>query len=107
MKKTILKPVITEDMRRLYNFFQKNSNTYCYVSISANSLARIMGYKRKDITTIIKSINNEKRFKNVIIGCNEGYYFIDKSNKKLAIRILLEKTNKCYSELESIINKNK
>lgn len=102
MKKMILKPIITVDMKKVYNFFDSNKDTYKLIPISADKLCKLLGYSKKDVINIIKSINKEPKFKKIILGSTEGFYFIDKSNTAVAIRILLEKTNRCCRELENI-----
>lgn len=97
-----MKPIITEDMKKIYSFFEKNSKTYSSIPISATNLSKLTGYTKKDIINIIRSINKEKKFKNLIVGSNDGFYFINKENKATAVKILLERTNRCCSELETI-----
>lgn len=99
MKKHVLKPIITDDMRRIYNFFLSNSKTYSKIAITSEELSVLTGYAPKDILKIIKSINNESKFKLVILGSAKGYKVIDKENKATAKRIINEREVRCNNEL--------
>lgn len=100
--KKILKPIITDDMKKIYDFFEKNSDVLSVIPISASKLCELLDYTKKDISHIVKSINSIPSFKNVILGSNDGYYFITKNNKNIGYKVLLDRSDKVCAELEYI-----
>lgn len=103
MKKVILKPIITEDMKKIYKFFEQNKEIYSKIPVSSNELQKLTNYNKKDIIKIIKSINEENKFKNIIIGSSDGYYFITKENILLAHKIIAERVTRSCSEMEYLL----
>lgn len=100
--KKLSKPMITEDMKRIYDFFEKNSDVLTVVPISASKLCELLEMTKKEISLTIKKINSLPIYKNVILGSNDGYYLITKDNKSEGFKVLLDRTDKCCAELEYI-----
>lgn len=100
MKKIIQKQISEEDKKSIYNFFLKHKDLYKKTPITSKSLSVLTGYVVKDIPLIIKGINYDPKYKNIIIGSSVGFYLIDKENVSKADDILKEKISKSNNELE-------
>lgn len=102
MKKKILKPINNEDLLKIYRYFKLNKKIYTRIPISAKELSKLFDYRRRDIIDIIDLINKQKRFKYVILGSNEGFYFVDETNISFALSVLDSREDKCCSEYEKV-----
>lgn len=100
MRKNIKKTINNTDKKIIYNFFLKNKEIYKHTPITAKGLSVLLGYDVKDVPLIIKEVNHDKGYKNIIIGSNVGYYFVEKDNIYKAFEILGEKITKSNNELE-------
>lgn len=100
MEKQIKKSISEEDKKAIYNFFNKHKDLYKKTPITSKVLSILTGYSVKDIPLIVKGINYDPKYKNIILGSCVGFYLVDKSNILKGFNILKEKIAKSNNELE-------
>lgn len=103
MKNRVLKPILEKDKKIINDFFKNHKDIYYKTPITAKMLSIHLGYRENDIINIIKAINEDEAYKQIILGSNAGYYYIDICNVSLAKSILTQRIDRAEKELEYLL----
>ena len=104
MKNRVLKPILQKDKKNLFGFFKNHKDIYQKTPITAKMLSEHLSYRENDIINIIKAINEDETYKQVVLGSNVGYYFINETNTSLAKSILIQRIERAEKELEYLLS---
>ena len=103
MKNRVLMPIFQKDKKNLYGFFKDHKDIYQKTPITAKMLSEHLSYIENDIINIIKAINEDESYKQVLLGSNKGYYLINDTNISLAKLILSQRIERAEKELEYLL----